>query len=165
MSTQRQRILRALRGEWATSGYDHPRMHPWDRVRVAERARALTGLRYDADPRDLAIALGLRVGPARVRCCGGEVTADSFILYEWSPDRQERGLRVLHGIAHVLLRREKWDHAHADVLLLSGDLAVPRCELARDDAELERTVHAPTWFTAAWLPQSRKLGSGLLRVA
>lgn len=160
MTTPRRHLELGLDGRWEQAGLEPPRLYPYDRVHLARRARDRAGVGWDADPRALAAALGLRVTPGRPRGCGGEATDGTGAAYVWCADRQERGLRVLHGLAHALLVRDRWDHSHADAWLLTCELAVPHdvCRVLIDD-EIVRLAHVPEWFARRWSTVSRRLGA------
>lgn len=152
-------VVRAIAGEWDRAGCDPPMMYPYDRVLVARRAVDRVGFDFGEDPRLLAALLGIRIVPARANFCGGELAGRDAIFLSYSSDRHLRGLRIFHGVAHALLLREGWEHSHADVWLLTGELvACAHVCTALELEELRRRAHAPAWFVEAWVPMARQLG-------
>ena len=86
--------------------FEAPRLYAYDRAEVARRAYDQAALEHGTDPRDVAAALGVRVSFGRGS--GPELAHDlGLVIASWNPDRRERGLRLWHGLAHVLLARER----------------------------------------------------------
>jgi hypothetical protein len=147
-----------LDGQFEQAGLERPRMYPGDRILVARRAYDATGFELGEDPRDLAEQLGLRIAPGHGRSCAGETAGDGTVRYVWSPDRRGRGLSVFHGLAHELLRIEGWEHTHADVWMLTGDLAIPSNRRLFDVDEVVRRAHVPEAFALRWITLAARFG-------
>ena len=145
-----------LAGQAARAGLPPPRMYPWDRVRLAERA--YSGEPWGTSPRTIAALNGIRLAAAPLHGCGGEIAAGGLVLVSAHRDPRELALRQWHGLAHVLLAREAWAHSESDVWLLTLELAVPRRVADRPDEELLGGAHAPAWAIRRWLPVARSLG-------
>lgn len=141
---------RALRGHLPT------RLYPWDRVRVA--ARALDGHPHGTSPRTVAAALGIRLLVGRTSGCGGECVSGDDVVIGHHHDPRVRALLAWHGLAHVLLQREGWDHDEGDVWILTFELACPRAVVDEPDDDLEARTWMPAEILRAWLPLSRALG-------
>ena len=141
---------RALRGHLPT------RLYPWDRVQIARRA--LAGHAHGTNPRTVAATLGIRLLVAPVAGCGGECVSGDEVVIGHHRDARVRALLAWHGLAHVLLRREAWDHEEGDAWLLTLELAVPHGTSGDADEVVARTW-APAEVVRAWLPLSRRLGA------
>jgi hypothetical protein len=152
-----RRLHLMLEGQFEQAGLERPRMYPWDRVHIARRALANANVEFGDDPRLLAARLGIPTCVGDARGCGGEMAAPTGVVVGSRLGRRWRGLLTWHGLAHVLL--EGWDHSHADVWLLTGDLALPLrdCRLVEVD-ELVRRAHAPREFVERWLRVTSRLG-------
>ena len=154
-----RKLHHLIAGRWERAGVDPPIMYPYDRVHTARRAMERAGHTFWDDPRDLAIGLGMKVAPFNTRGCGVEIATRDTVLYRWSPDRRERGIRILHGTAHALLLREDWEHTEADAWLLTLELAAPAHECrALGPEEVAREAHAPSDIVFAWHPVAASLG-------
>lgn len=105
-----------------------------------------------ADPRHIAVALGLRLLPRAPRGLCGEGTALGIIAYRWDADPSVRGLRVAHGVAHAVLAEERGEHGDADAWLLTAAIVVPpwATEIVLLRPEIA-TAHAPRWLIDAAL--------------
>lgn len=141
---------RALRGVLPT------RLYPWDRVRIA--ARALDGHAHGTSPRTVAAHLGIRLLVGPTRGCGGECVSGDDVVVGHHSDPRARALLQWHGIAHVLLRREAWDHDEGDAWLLTFELACPRAVVDGDLDELVAVTWLPEDVVRAWVPIARTLG-------
>lgn len=144
--------LAALRGRTTT------RIYPWDRVRVA--ARALEGHPHGTTPRTVASALGIRLLVGRTRGCGGETVSGDDVVIGHHTDPRVRALLAWHGIAHVLLARERWEHDEGDVWILTCELACPKAVVDQDLDELVAVTWLPEEVVRAWVPHARRLGAG-----
>lgn len=140
----------ALRGALPT------RLYPWDRVRLA--SRALRGHAHGTPPSVLAESLGVRLFTGRTRGCGGEVMSGDVVVVGHHADHRVRALLAWHGIAHVLLQREGWEHEEGDAWILTMELACPHAVAAEDLEELVATTWAPEQVVRAWVPIARTLG-------
>ena len=69
-----------------------------------------------------------------------------------------RALLAWHGLAHVLLAREAWEHDEGDAWILTLELACPHGTPGEPDEVVARTW-APEVVVRAWLPLSRRLGA------
>jgi hypothetical protein len=143
--------LEALRGRLPT------RLYAWDRVRVA--ARALDGHPHGTNPRTVAAQIGVRLLVGRTNGCGGECVSDEEVVIGHHADPRVRALLAWHGLAHVLLCREKWAHEEGDVWILTLEMACPRAVVDAPDDVLVDTSWAPERVVRAWLPVSRRLGA------
>lgn len=142
--------LRALRGQTPT------RLHPWDRVLIARRA--LDGHPHGTTPRTVSTGLGVRLLVGRPRGCGGECVSGDSVVVRHHHDPRERALLAWHGLAHVLLTREGWDHDEGDAWLVTLELAVPQSVLGLPDETLVERSWCPERVVRAWLPLARRLG-------
>jgi hypothetical protein len=155
-----QRMVSRIVARAGTMADGGPIMWPGDRQQAARRARNASEWTFEHDPRWFAYSLGLRVGKSAHVPCGGEVTGFGVVVYQDTSDRQDRGLRVYHGIAHALLEREDWTHTEADAWLLTLELAIPPSALREHGIEhVRRVAHAPAWAVDLWAPFAR--GSAL----
>lgn len=119
---QRERLIDAAEiegiGEWAHASARM--LHPF------------------APPELLAHRLGFRAIDAEGT---RDVSIGWVLVVRPCADARRRALRLLHELAHALLRLHHPDHAHGDVQALALALAVPRSALRRiDDAD-----HVPPW--------------------
>ncbi|HVY65929.1 MAG TPA: hypothetical protein VHH11_13995 [Gammaproteobacteria bacterium] len=150
-------VERILRGHYAMARADPPRWARADLDELAESAHdAAQRPQPFPAPGHLAVALGARVVPrAPARFCG-EGTALGVVCYRWAPDAATRGLRILHGLAHVLLHRTRDASTEADAWILTASLAVPRSRLthARVDPDAA-SRHLPEWLVVERLIESR----------
>lgn len=144
--------LATLRGRTTT------RLYPWDRVRLA--VRALDGHPHGTTPRTVASALGIRLLVGRTSGCGGECVSGDDVVIGHHRDARTQALLAWHGIAHVLLRREAWEHDEGDVWMLTFELACPKAVVDGDLDELVATTWAPEVVVRAWVPIARTLGQG-----
>lgn len=138
-----------LRGEFARAGVEAPVLEPGDRRMIAERVRERAGRPETfPDPRELAVALGLRVCAAPVRGCGGEVTNGKNIWYRWHPNARVWGLNVFHGLAHCALLQESPLATEGDAWLLTVELCVPAAEVRKSNPRslAKAQQHAPKWL-------------------
>lgn len=142
--------VNALRGVLPT------RLYPWDRVRLA--ARALAGHPHGTPPSTVASTAGVRLLVGRTSGCGGEVASGDVVIVTPSADPRVRALLAWHGIAHVLLARERWEHDEGDAWILSCELACPQAVVAGDLEDLVAATWAPEVIVRAWVPLARRLG-------
>lgn len=142
--------MTALRGRTPT------RLYPWDRVRVA--TRALDGHPHGTSPRTVASSLGIRLLVGRTSGCGGECVSGDEVVIGHHADPRTRALLAWHGIAHVLLAREAWEHGEGDVWILTMELACPKAVVDQDLDELVAVTWAPEQVVRAWVPLARTLG-------
>lgn len=154
-----RKLALILAGQFEQAGVERPQLYVGDRVTIARRALANACFEFGDDPRVLAVRLGMTVAPGRPRGCGRESVGDGVLQYRADLDRRERGLVIGHGIAHELLARDRWNHSHGDVWMLTGDLLVP-LPAARlyDASEIVRCAHAPEDFTRRWLALAARFG-------
>ncbi len=73
--------------------------------------------------------------------CGASSVLAKVLLVRPSSDLRRWNLRVLHELAHALLKQSRRPHSHGDVWALTLALAVPR-EAFRLRAEAH---HVPRW--------------------
>ena len=106
----------------------------------------------------VAESLGVRLFMGRTRGCGGEVMSGDVVVVGHHADPRVRALLAWHGIAHVLLRREAWEHDEGDVWMLTFELACPKAVVDGDLDELVATTWAPETVVRAWAPIARTLG-------
>lgn len=89
----------------------------------------------------IALALGYLVLRNPAAACGAACLLPGLLSARPSPCDRVWNLRVLHEVAHALLRAHHPHHTHADVWALTLALAVPRGHLQRaGDAR-----HVPAW--------------------
>jgi hypothetical protein len=154
-----RKLQHLIAGRWERAGVDPPVMYPYDRVHLVCRAMDRAGHTFWDDPRDLAAGLNLKTAPFRAKGCGVELAGEGVVAFQWCADRRERGLRILHGIAHAELLREKWEHTEADVWLVTLEFAAPMHECRDlDTEEVAREAHAPADLVRLWHPVARTLG-------
>lgn len=111
---------------------------------IASHAHEVTRLRdpFDAASGDvLAARLGYLVFPSDSAACGGGCVLERGLMVRPSADDARWNLRVLHELAHALLRAEKVEHGEADVWALTLALAIPRGAFRRRDG----ARHVPRW--------------------
>lgn len=117
---------------------------------LARRALATASRPLFADPRHIAIALGLELLPRAPPGLCGEGTARGIVAYAWSADHRDVGVRVGHGIAHALLHRQFDPSTDADAWALTAMLLVPRAAVQTHRVdELVRLARAPEWIVLA----------------
>lgn len=117
---ERANLVRA--GRWDIAALGPVTTEPGDRREIARRALSLFSDCPIRRPFSFCRALGVEPMIAPINGCGGELTTGTLILLRWHESHAVRVERVLHGIAHVLFRRENWHHTEADVWLLTDDL-------------------------------------------
>lgn len=120
----------------------------------------MNGLAHGAPPSQVAGAIGVRLLLGAARGCGGEVASGDVVIVGHHHDPRVRALLAWHGIAHVLLARERWDHDEGDVWVLTCELACPRTVVAGDLDELVAVTWAPERVVREWVPLARRLGAG-----
>lgn len=140
----------------AIRGFHPTRLYPWDRVRIA--ARAYGEYPHGTSPRTIASALGIRLLVGRTAGCGGEAVSGEDVVVRHHADPRERALLQWHGIAHVLLTRERWEHDEGDAWLLTLELACPKAVVDCELDELVAVTWAPEAVVRAWVPIARTLG-------
>jgi len=74
-------------------------------------------------------------------------------------DPRVRALLAWHGLAHVLLAREAWEHDEGDAWILTLELACPHSVVGLEDEGLVARTWAPDVVVRTWLPLSRRLGA------
>lgn len=110
-------------------------------------ARAAHDATHLPDPFDgqsgeaIAMALGYLVLRNPAAACGAACLLPGVLTARPDSCDLTWNLRVLHEVAHALLRRHHPHHSHADVWALTLALAVPRGTLAR----LSAAQHVPPW--------------------
>lgn len=118
-----EEIERLLKRGWDAMGLEPPLLSQGDLEMVSRRAFLEADLAPGSDPKLVAARLGLRIVRAPwLSSCGGEVTDGLTLAYRPHPIPQVESARVAHGLAHALLRLERWSHTETDVKLLSGFL-------------------------------------------
>lgn len=95
-------------------------------------------------PAELLVAiLGYQVIDETSGPCGQEGLVPGLLFVRPSSDDRQWTLRILHELAHALLRKYR-HHTHADVWALTLALAVPR----RKFRHLDLALHIPRWAQA-----------------
>lgn len=114
----------------------------WRLEDLAVEAHAKAKLLYPFASSEI-LAAGHRYPVVPTQGCGCGVSGGEARLLRVRPsaDVQKWNLRVLHELAHVLLREAYPDHTHADVWALTLMLAIPR------SAYRHRAfaTHVPRW--------------------
>lgn len=95
------------------------------RLRLAAELCSEADLPPFADPRHLAVRLGMALG---LRGRAHESTTASVVMFEWLTDRREQGEHVHAELAAAYLLRRGIAHTASDVRLLSLDVALPASE-------------------------------------
>lgn len=97
---------------------------------------------FDMDSGELlALALGLLVLRNPAAACGAACLLPGLLSARPCSCPVVWNLRVLHELAHALLRQHHPQHSHADVWALTLALAVPRGTLRR----IADARHVPPW--------------------
>jgi hypothetical protein len=125
-------------------------------ARDAHEASRLTDPFDSQSGEAIAMALGYLVLRSPASACGVACLLPGILAARPSSCGQIWNLRVLHEIAHAILRAHHPHHSHADVWALTLALAAPRGTLRRLDA----ARHVPPWAlrlrrqTARAVPQA-----------
>jgi hypothetical protein len=152
----RRYVQHILAGDYDRAELEPPRFGYRDLHHLARCAIEKAGRpRPFADPRHYVAALGLRLLPRAPRGLCGEGSALDVVAFRWDPDPQVRGPRVMHGLAHAILRTETGASNDADAWTLTGQLFVldTQIGLARARPDLA-CAHAPLWLVAARMIQA-----------
>lgn len=96
---------------------------------------------HPASGEALALALGYLVLRNPAAACGAACLLPGIITVRPCVCELIWNLRVLHELAHALLRLHHPQHSHADVWALTLALAAPRGTLQR----LDTARHVPPW--------------------
>lgn len=111
------------------------------RVRLAENLRAEAQFPPFADPRFLALRLGMRLA---VRARAEERSTADLLVYSWKTDAREQGWEIHRELTAAYLFRRGVAHSEADRDLLALEVALPRSERSRGAAYLVWSQrHAP----------------------
>jgi hypothetical protein len=157
-ASMRHSVPKLLTRGPALAGLPAPAMQPWDRVELVRRTYANACAEFGDSPRTIAARLGIRMGAVARLPVTCEVQVDDTVLVEADLDKAEAALMAWHGIAHVLTKREGWEHTHADVWLLSLELAAPLRAIREHGADpVLRYAHAPAWALRPWLDVAQRL--------
>lgn len=152
----REYVEAILRGDYERAGIPRPFLPIGDHesLATAVQQRARRPQRFP-DPRQYAVALGLRLVPRAPGGFCGEATAGDIVAYRWDADPQVRGMLVLHGVGHRVLRHEAGRTNDSDAWLLTGCLGIEVSALPlvrRNPAIAMR--HLPQWFVFARIIQA-----------
>ena len=103
----------------------------------------------------LVIAVGNRFAVEDHDACGCGVSGlhPRILHVKRSADPQKYNLRVLHELAHALLRQHYPEHTHADVWALTLMLAIPRNAFRHADL----AHHVPRWVIGLRRLTSRRV--------
>ncbi len=137
---------RELRQPWS--------LDPYDLNEVAEKAHVDAVVLFPF-VRSLALAHGNRFAVEEHESCGCGVSGlhPRILHVQSTKDPQLWNLRVLHELAHALLREHYPEHTHADVWALTLMLAIPRSAFRH--ADLAR--HVPGWVVELRRTIARKV--------
>lgn len=133
----REHVLHELRQDWTV---DSRKLEG-----LADAAHAKAEPPFPFVP-GLMLAVGNEFAVEDHHGCGCGISGlHPYILHvKRSADAQKYTLRILHELAHALLRQHYPEHTHADVWALTLMLAIPRSAYRR--AELAR--HVARWVVA-----------------
>ena len=133
----RQLVVKELRVKW--------RVDPYTLEQVAEKLHRNSKVLFPFAPA-LELASGLKFAVEESQRCGCGLSGlhPKILHVQRHRDVRKWNLRVLHELAHAILREEYPDHSHGDVWALTLMLACPRS--AYRHIELAR--HVPQWALA-----------------
>jgi hypothetical protein len=146
-----QYVKRVLLGQLGLSGIDRGFLDIEDARLVAHRAYSKVDRDFTGKPWDLIWGLGIiPVVMGNIGVCR-ELADSNRIVYRHLINPRERYLALFHGIAHIILRREGWEHSEPDVWLVTAELAAPWGAIQGLGLEtvLKKST-VPAWLVHAW---------------
>jgi hypothetical protein len=141
-----QFVLKIIDGRFDELRLPAPRWKPDAIGSRARRALASADRPHWSDPRHIAYALGSRLLPRAPNGTCGESCIPGVIAYDWGTDRKLRGMLVMHGTGHQILRTQPEDSNEADAWLLTLAMLLP--------PEHMHSLSVAAIIERAWAPEA-----------
>lgn len=154
MADQRE-IMACLRGRWNEARMEPPRHDRAVWRGIAEQVREKTKRpKLLTSPEHHARRLLIEVLDRLPTGIEGECCSVTRIYFAPHEDQRIEGLRIAHGLAHVVLARWEWEHSEADAWHVTAEILFPSFLAARIHSPYVAArlqPWAPTWFLEAYL--------------